>query len=208
METYRTIRREGQDEFVERRSRFIGAICPVTTEQQAIAFINDKKKAHWDATHNVYAYILREGQVRRYSDDGEPQGTAGIPVLDVLQKSGLTDCAVVVTRYLGGVLLGAGGLVRAYSHGASLAVQAGEPVEMRPCTVAQIVAPYAQYGLLERLIPAIGGVIDDTDFTDQVTVTLHLEDTLLPRLQQQLTEQTAGQLSASVTDHTFAPFDV
>ena len=208
METYRTIRREGQDEFVERRSRFIGAICPVTTEQQAIAFINDKKKAHWDATHNVYAYILREGQVRRYSDDGEPQGTAGIPVLDVLQKSGLTDCAVVVTRYFGGVLLGAGGLVRAYSHGASLAVQAGEPVEMRPCTVAQIVAPYAQYGLLERLIPAIGGAIDDTDFTDQVTVTLHLEDTLLPRLQQQLTEQTAGQLSASVTDHTFAPFDV
>ena len=208
METYRTIRREGQDEFVERRSRFIGAICPVTTEQQAIAFINDKKKAHWDATHNVYAYILREGQVRRYSDDGEPQGTAGIPVLDVLQKSGLTDCAVVITRYFGGVLLGAGGLVRAYSHGASLAVQAGEPVEMRPCTVAQIVAPYAQYGLLERLIPAIGGVIDDTDFTDQVTVTLHLEDTLLPRLQQQLTEQTAGQLSASVTDHTFAPFDV
>ena len=90
MDTYRTIRREGQDEFVERRSRFIGAICPVTTEQQAIAFINDKKKAHWDATHNVYAYILREGQVRRYSDDGEPQGTAGIPVLDVLQKSGLT----------------------------------------------------------------------------------------------------------------------
>ena len=187
METYRTIRREGQDEFVERRSRFIGAICPVTTEQQAIAFLNDKKKAQWDATHNVYACI---------------------PVLDVLQKSGLTDCAVVVTRYFGGVLLGAGGLVRAYSHGASLAVQAGEPVEMRPCTVAQIVAPYAQYGLLERLIPAIGGVIDDTDFTDQVTVTLHLEDTLLPRLQQQLTEQTAGQLSASVTDHTFAPFDV
>ena len=112
METYRTIRREGQDEFVERRSRFIGAICPVTTEQQAIAFINDKKKAHWDATHNVYAYILREGQVRRYSDDGEPQGTAGIPVLDVLQKSGLTDCAVVVTRYFGGVLLGAGSYER------------------------------------------------------------------------------------------------
>ena len=208
MDAYRTIRRENQDEFVERRSRFIGAIRPVTTEAEAIAFVQEKKKEHWDATHNVYAYILREGQIRRYSDDGEPQGTAGIPVLDVLQKAGLTDCAVVVTRYFGGVLLGAGGLVRAYSHGASLAVQAGEPVEMRPCAVAQITAGYAQYGMLERMIPAAGGVIDDTAFTDTVTVTFHLEEELLPRLQKQLTEQSAGQLQVSVVDHTFAAFDL
>lgn len=208
MDAYRTIRREGQDEFVERRSRFIGAIRPVTTEEEAVAFIGEKKKEHWDATHNVYAYILRQGQIRRYSDDGEPQGTAGIPVLDVLQKAGLTDCVVVVTRYFGGVLLGAGGLVRAYSHGASLAVQAGEPVEMRPCTVARVTAGYAQYGMLERLIPAVGGVIDDTAFTDTVAVTFHLEDERLPQLQKQLTEQSAGQLEAAVIDHTFAPFSV
>lgn len=208
MDAYRTIRRESQDEFVERRSRFIGAIRPATTEAEAIAFVQEKKKQHWDATHNVYAYILRDGQIRRYSDDGEPQGTAGIPVLDVLQKAGLTDCVVVVTRYFGGVLLGAGGLVRAYSHGASLAVQAGELVEMRPCAVAQVTAGYAQYSMLERLIPAAGGVIDDTAFTDTVIVTFHIEDALLPQLQKQLTEQSAGQLEASLLDHTFAVFSL
>lgn len=169
-ETYRTAGREGTDEFTERRSRFIGAIRPVETEDEALAFIHEKKKQHWDAAHNVYAYRLRDGQIQRYSDDGEPQGTAGVPVLDVLQKAGLTDCAVVVTRYFGGVLLGAGGLVRAYSHAASIAVQAGCPVEMRPCAVAEVTAGYAQHSLLERLIPACGGIIDDTTYTDHVTV--------------------------------------
>lgn len=209
METaYRTIRREAADEFIERKSRFIGAIRPVTTEEEALAFIQEKKKAHWDATHNVYAYILREGQIRRYSDDGEPQGTAGIPVLDVLQKAGVTDCVVVVTRYFGGVLLGAGGLVRAYAHGASLAIQAGEPVEMRPCTIASITADYARYGMLERLIPAVGGVVEDTAFTDRVTVRFHLEDDRLPLLQKQLTEQSAGQLEIEERGHTFAAFAI
>lgn len=204
--SYRTILREGCDEFVERRSRFIGCARPVATEEEATAFIQEQKKTHWDAAHNVYAYILREGQIRRYSDDGEPQGTAGIPVLDVLQKSGLTDCAVVVTRYFGGVLLGAGGLVRAYSHGASLAVKSSTPAEMRPCAVAQVTADYSLYGLLERLIPAAGGQIDDTAFTDCVTVRFHLEEPLLDGLQKQLTEHTAGRLSASVVGHTFAAF--
>ncbi|MGI6264013.1 MAG: IMPACT family protein [Acutalibacteraceae bacterium] len=208
MESYRTVRRQAADEFVERRSRFIGAVCPVTTEQDAVAFINEKKKIHWDAAHNVYAYILRDGQIRRYSDDGEPQGTAGIPVLDVLQKAGLTDCAVVVTRYFGGVLLGAGGLVRAYAHAAGLAVRAGEPVEMRPCTVAAITADYPRYGMLERLIPAAGGVIEDTAFAAEVTVRFHIEDDRLDVLQKQLTEQSAGRLTVTKLDHTFAPFAV
>ena len=98
MEGYKTIRAAASDEFVEKKSRFIGHICPVTTQEQAVAVIREKKSAYWDATHNVYAYVLREGQTRRYSDDGEPQGTAGIPVLDVLLKEELTDCVVVVTR--------------------------------------------------------------------------------------------------------------
>ena len=123
MKDYITLNQRAQDEFVERKSRFIGTATPVSTQEEAIAFIDEMRSKYWDATHNVYAYILRDG-TKRYSDDGEPQGTAGVPVLDVLQKEGLTDLCVVVTRYFGGILLGAGGLVRAYSHGAKIAVDA------------------------------------------------------------------------------------
>ena len=115
MAEYKTVRKNAQDQFVEKRSRFIGYACPVQTEQEALDFITSKKSEHWDASHNVYAYILRDGTMR-FSDDGEPQGTAGMPVLDVLRKSGVTDVVTVATRYFGGILLGGGGLVRAYSH--------------------------------------------------------------------------------------------
>lgn len=108
MEPYRTIAAPGEDQFIEKKSRFIGAVRPATTEEEALAFIQEKRKQHWDATHNVYAYVLRQGQIRRYSDDGEPQGTAGMPVLDVLLKSGVTDCVVVVTRYFGAFCWGPG----------------------------------------------------------------------------------------------------
>ena len=109
MEEYKTLRAPASDEFTEKRSRFIGYAQPVSTQVEAAAFIERIKKQHHDATHNVFAYLLREGQLERYSDDGEPQGTAGIPVLDVLRKQGVTNCAVVVTRYFGGILLGAVG---------------------------------------------------------------------------------------------------
>ena len=123
MQEYTTILDRAEDEFVERKSRFIGAIAPVETEEEALDFIAQIKHQHRDATHNTYAYVLKNG-VKRYSDDGEPQGTAGVPMLDCLEKEGLVDVAVVVTRYFGGILLGAGGLVRAYSHGAKIAVDA------------------------------------------------------------------------------------
>ncbi len=171
---YRTVLNEGVDEFIERKSRFIGYIKPVTTQEQAVAFINEIKSKHWDATHNVYAYVLREGQVRRYSDDGEPQGTAGIPVLDVLLKENVTDCVVVATRYFGGTLLGAGGLVRAYSHTAKIAVDAGKVITMKLCKVLKVTCDYNFYGRLNSLIPEMGGVIDDSEFADNVTVTFKL----------------------------------
>lgn len=171
---YRTILNEASDEFIERKSRFIGYIKPVTTQEEAVSFINEIKSKHWDATHNVYAYVLREGQVRRYSDDGEPQGTAGIPVLDVLLKENVTDCVVVATRYFGGTLLGAGGLVRAYSHTAKIAVDAGQVITMKLCKVLQVTCDYNFYGRLNSFIPESGGVIDDTVFADNVTVTFKL----------------------------------
>lgn len=171
---YRTILNEASDEFIERKSRFIGYIKPVTTQEEAVSFINEIKSKHWDATHNVYAYVLREGQVRRYSDDGEPQGTAGIPVLDVLLKENVTDCVVVATRYFGGTLLGAGGLVRAYSHTAKIAVDAGQVITMKLCKVLKVTCDYNFYGRLNSFIPEMGGVIDDTEFADNVTVTFKL----------------------------------
>ena len=113
MNTYKTVKEFASDELVEKRSRFIGYCKPVTTQDEAIAFINEIKTKHWDARHNVYAYVIKDEGVSRYSDDNEPQGTAGIPVLDAIRKRDITDCVIVVTRYFGGVLLGAGGLVRA-----------------------------------------------------------------------------------------------
>ena len=206
METYRTIRREGQDEFVERRSRFIGAICPVTTEQQAIAFINDKKKAHWDATHNVYAYILREGQVRRYSDDGEPQGTAGIPVLDVLQKSGLTDCAVVVTRYFGGILLGAGGLVRAYAHGAKIAVDAAGRSIKRIWTNVYLPCPYNWYERIRLEVAAFGGMIRETQFGADVELDLLLPEEQTQGFLERVTDLSAGTIEGLIGKQEYRAF--
>ena len=170
MDQYRTVKNEAEDEFVERRSRFIGRVKPVKTEEDAVSFIRACKSKYWDASHNVYAYSLREGSVRRYSDDGEPQGTAGVPVLEVLQKSGVTDLVVVVTRYFGGVLLGAGGLVRAYSHGAKIALDAGRIITMALCQTAELVCDYNQYGRLLSLIPEAGGVVTDTQFTDVVEI--------------------------------------
>ena len=125
MAEYKTIKKRASDEFIEKKSRFIGYIAPVETEDEAIAFINEIRTKHRDATHNVYAYSLRAGQVKRASDDGEPQGTGGVPMLNVLNGNELVDVCCVVTRYFGGTLLGVGGLVRAYTEGAKIAVAAG-----------------------------------------------------------------------------------
>ena len=162
MNEYRTLKENAQDEFTEKRSRFIGYARPVASEQEAFAFISEIRAKHWDAKHNVYAYCLREGNVCRYSDDGEPSGTAGMPVLGVIQKSGLTDCVVVVTRYFGGILLGGGGLVRAYSHAASIGIAAAGIVIMRMCLLCHLTCDYSQYGRLASLIPECGGSISET----------------------------------------------
>lgn len=197
-QAYRTVERQAEDEFVERRSRFLGAVCPVTTEEQALAFINARRRAFWDATHNVYAYVLREGQVRRYSDDGEPQGTAGMPVLDVLLREGLTDCVVVVTRYFGGVLLGTGGLVRAYARGAKAAVGAGGPVEMRLCSRCVIACEYTQYGRVSALMADVGAILRDTRYTDHVELEFLLPCGSVEASRARLTDISAGSLTIDI----------
>ena len=195
MAEYPTIAQAAQDEFVEKRSRFIGYARPVQTEEEAQAFIAEMKSRHWDATHNVYAYILREGNIQRYSDDGEPQGTAGIPTLDVLQKSHVTDVAVVVTRYFGGILLGGGGLVRAYSHGASIALKAAGIITMKECSLLMLSCDYSRYGRVSSLIPECGGIIDDTDFAGDVTLSFHMAPELMGSFARKLADATNGQVT-------------
>ncbi|MEM1485399.1 YigZ family protein [Oscillospiraceae bacterium PP1C4] len=204
MNEYTTIKAYASDEFVEHRSRFIGYIKPVTTEQEAVAFINEKREQHWNATHNVYAYILRDGQIRRYSDDGEPQGTAGIPVLDVLQKEGLVDVVAVVTRYFGGVLLGAGGLVRAYSHGVKLAVDAAQRMTMSECTELELEFGYELYGKISYILPKYFAQTIFSDFGVVVKLHLLLKDCYIAPFEKELAELTAAQVVPRVRDQRFA----
>ncbi len=203
---YRTLHSSSNDEFVEKRSRFIGYAAPVTTEEEALAFVAQIKKKHWDAKHNVYAYSLRDGQIRRYSDDGEPQGTAGIPVLEVLQKGDITDAVIVVTRYFGGILLGGGGLVRAYGHAASIGVRAAGIEERVLCDEAQVTCDYAQYGRVQPLVLSYDGVIDDTIYEDNVTVRFHIRHPLPDALRKDIADATAGSVQCEVRSQDYYSF--
>ena len=208
MEEYRTVLREGVNEFTEKRSRFIGHIMPVATEAEALSFISRIKSKYWDAKHNVYAYILRENNICRFSDDGEPKGTAGVPVLDALQKEGLTDCAVVVTRYFGGVLLGAGGLVRAYSHGAKIAVDAGGIAVMRRCAVCRISCDYSRYSRAEILLDSSCCSLINTDFGADIAITFALPEIEISDFEIKLSDAFCGDVILEITGYEFRPFPV
>lgn len=192
---YKTAAVEASDEFVEKRSHFIGYIKPVKSEQEAVDFINRKRSEHWDATHNVYAYSLREGNIKRYSDDGEPSGTAGMPVLDVIVKNQIYDVCVVVTRYFGGVLLGTGGLVRAYSQGAKIALEAGNIVLMQYCLICKVRCSYNQYGKVSSLIMESGAQIDDTVYETDVIIKFHIKPELVSPLGKKLADATSGEVT-------------
>ncbi len=197
MTPYRSAAKAATAEFIIKKSRFIGRIAPVQSAAEAEEFIAQIKKQHRDAAHNCWAYSLRDGQMR-YSDEGEPQGTAGLPILDVLQKKNLLDCAVVVTRYFGGILLGAGGLVRAYSQAASEAVNAAGIALMTPCQVLQVVCDYGFYGTLQRLLPSCGAEMLSADFMEEITVTLRLRAELAEVFSRQLSEKSNGSVIPSL----------
>ncbi len=207
MDSYKTIRSRASDEYIVKKSRFIGSVCPVTTQEEALEFIKEVSKKYWDATHNVYAYILRDSGVKRFSDDGEPQGTAGIPALDVIEKSGITDCAVVITRYFGGIMLGAGGLVRAYAHSASIALAAGGTVTRAVCERLVIRCDYNFYGRLSSLIPECGGIIEDSSFESDVTVIMRISKDKSPAFEAKLTDASFGKYKAEKTDEFYADID-
>ena len=203
MKEYITVEYRYDEEYIINKSRFIGSCAPVTTQEEAVEFINEIKKRHSDATHNVYAYQIRSPEYSRYSDDGEPQGTAGVPVLDVIKKSGLTDVCVVVTRQFGGILLGAGGLVRAYSHSAKIAVEGANIIRMSPCSVLKVVCDYGFYGRLSTLVPEFGGIVEDTDFGENVTLVFRLQSNDEDAFRAALTESSFGKVFAEKTGEKF-----
>ncbi len=195
---YLTVSAPAQDSFIEKRSEFIGYIAPVSTNDEAVEFINSIKAQHRKAKHNVYAYVLRNDNISRYSDDGEPQGTAGVPVLDVLLKRGLTDVCVVVTRYFGGILLGGGGLVRAYSHAASLACDAAVIRDMRLCHRLRISTDYGLYGKIAYLLPNYSTITVSSDFGSKVVLEILVTSDKLSALQKELIEASNG--AAAIED--------
>lgn len=205
MADYKTVRTASSGELTEKRSRFIGYCKPVSTEEEATAFIASIRSRHWDARHNVYAYSLREGNLRRYSDDGEPSGTAGMPVLDVLQKSGVTDVCVVVTRYFGGVLLGTGGLVRAYSQAARLGLEAAQVVLMERCACCTLRCSYTHYGKIASLLQEHGAGLDDTVYEADVLLRFHIKPEALHGLNKALADATAGEIAVETEKEAYFP---
>jgi uncharacterized YigZ family protein len=192
-ESYSTIIKPALDEFTQRKSRFIGYIAPAESETQAADFITAVKSQNRKANHNCYAYILRENNISRHSDDGEPSGTAGLPILNVLSARGLTDVVCVVTRYFGGILLGAPGLTRAYGQAAALAVNA---CEIKTFTLSRDVAVtvgYALYGRLPAVFAAAGAVVLNEDFAAEVTVRAVLPSGKASMLCAAITDVTAGR---------------
>lgn len=206
MEDYSTVRGFAKDSFIEKKSEFIGYITHVETNEAAVEFINSIRAEHRKATHNVYAYILREGNTARYSDDGEPQGTAGVPVLDVLQKEGLTDICCVVTRYFGGILLGGGGLVRAYSHSAKIAVDAAERQIMCRSYPVNITMDYDLYSKINYILPDFEVKILNTDFGADVTISLLVKKEFAKPLSDKLIDVSNGRISVVQGDEVFENF--
>ena len=189
---YKTIRQEGRDEIVISRSRFICRAKPFTAEEDAVSYLEKIRKEHWDASHNVWAYVLGASK-ERYSDDGEPQGTAGIPVLDVLRKEGLQDVIVVVTRYFGGTKLGAGGLVRAYTQGAKAALDCGIIIQRRPYLSFDVTVDYAIAEKFRRELGNRGYIVKNTAYLDFVTLTILIPPEENDQLHALTAELTAGR---------------
>ncbi|MCD8199500.1 MAG: YigZ family protein [Coriobacteriaceae bacterium] len=210
MDSYKTIRGRASAEITEKKSRFIAQLAPVQTEEEALAFLEEVRAANRMARHNVYAYILRSGgsgqtERIRFSDDGEPAQTAGMPVLETIQHAGLTDVVAVVTRYFGGVLLGTGGLVRAYTQATQEALAAAEPVEIVRCVDIEITVAYAQHDQLMHLIAQSGGQVLDTVYEDTARVRLRMPDGAQGRLLEAVSELEHGHEDVRVGKPYDAP---
>lgn len=200
---YKTISRRGYAEYEDRKSRFIANVFPVETEEKALEILNAVKKKYSDARHNVYAYVVRENNTQRYSDDGEPSGTAGMPVLDAIRKRGLTDMLVVVTRYFGGTLLGTGGLVHAYGKSASEAIENALPVTRRLCDIYSVTADYSLSGKIEYSLQGSEYIIENISYTDAVNFTVCVPAGAGDKFLKEMTEISLGSATAEKLGEKF-----
>lgn len=205
MQEYITINESFTAEYSEKHSRFIATCFHCETEEQASEIIAAQKSKYWDARHNVYAYILQNGTAR-FSDDGEPHGTAGMPMLELIKGSGITNVVVVVTRYFGGILLGTGGLVRAYSTSTRDALNGAQKVLMCACCEYEIDCDYGSFDRLTRLISDTNGMVQGTDFTDKVTVKVMYKKVDSEAFLDKLCETFASKITAKPTNEMFFPF--
>lgn len=196
---YYTVAGTGTAEIVDRRSRFLGAVAPAADEQEAQAFLAEIRREHWEARHHVYAYVVEGGRIRRCSDDGEPQGTGGKPVLDVVQGAELMQCVAVVTRYFGGILLGAGGLVRAYTQSAKDALDAAGISVVRRWTQVTLTVPYSLFERVKLEAESLGGVLGEPEYAAEVTMPVLLPEEKVKSFTQRITEITAGGVVPAVT---------
>ncbi|EEH97471.1 MULTISPECIES: YigZ family protein [Clostridium] len=199
--SYITIRDFGEDSFVEKKSEFIGYAKRCESEEEAKAFVSEIKNKHKQATHNCFAYVIGENMgIQRYSDDGEPQGTAGIPILEVMKKSNVTDCAIVVTRYYGGILLGTGGLTRAYTKGASIALKAGGIVEKVNGVRLLFHMDYDMLGKIQYKCNENNWYIEDTEYTDKVVVHILAEIEKASDIEKEIIEISNGKIKVDKQD--------
>ena len=204
MSNYKTLHKFGVDEYIVEKSTFIGYAKPIKTEEEAIEFINEIKKKHKDATHNVWAYTVGENMnIQRYSDDGEPQGTAGIPTLEVIKKEDLRDVVVVVTRYFGGVKLGAGGLVRAYTKGAKIGIEAGIVIEKVKYTEVKIKIEYTQLGRIQNEIMNLGYTLKDTIYSEDVELIVYTKVEDAQSLIDRMIDITSGTADVSLGEEYY-----
>ncbi len=202
-EGYRTPAAFGEAELTEKRSRFISRVWPVETEAEALEHLRAMREKHWDATHNVYAYILRQEGVMRYSDDGEPQGSSGLPVLNVFRGRELTNLCCVVTRYFGGILLGTGGLARTYSRCARLALEAAGISQVGLWERLLLACPYPLYERIRRELETAGAILEQTDFGADVSMELLLPAGGAEGLNRRLGELSGGSVEALVLGEEF-----
>ncbi|MBN1067244.1 YigZ family protein [Clostridium botulinum] len=199
--SYITIRNFGEDRFEEKKSEFIGYAKRVESEEEAKAFVNEIKNMHKQARHNCWAYVIGKNMnIQRYSDDGEPQGTAGIPILEVMKKSGITDCAVVVTRYFGGILLGTGGLTRAYTKGASISIKSAGIVEKVVGLKLTLEMDYDLFGKVQYICAQNLWHIEETEYTDKVIIHILAEKDIIENMEKEMIECSSGKIIISKSD--------
>lgn len=203
MESYTTVHKMADFEYEDRKSVFIATAAPVKNESEALDFIAYIKKKYPDARHHVYAYVLRENSIMRFSDDREPQGTAGMPVLDAIRKRGCTDTAIVVIRYFGGTLLGTGGLVRAYSSAAVGALENAEIITYDVYSLFEVSASYSDYQKLLPIFSDMGFRIDDTKYSDAVLISGRITKSCEDNLIKAITEQSAGRVNIEKSGEIF-----